>query len=262
MSNFNLKGRIPVEQLDDERLTNIERKLVVSVSEMRAPADRASRRLFAGLAMAVAVAGVVGYKLRGTEAPASMSDEPQRLAINTDKTNTVTLGDTTLTAGAGTDLVVERTQQRVVIEMRRGSLDLLVAHDPSRLLVVRAGDTEIEDVGTHFVVDYDGASQVAVRVTEGEVKVKRGGKDFAVTAMNAWMTYAPRPSRVSMRLRSSTALSSCAVPSVASRSSSALTIPWTKMRASQQARSAPTMIAATGRISLPGGVVKNSIGLL
>ncbi len=189
MSNFNLKGRIPVEQLDDERLTNIERKLVVSVSEMRAPADRAPRRLlaFAGLAMAVAVAAVVGYKVRGTDAP-TVADEPQRLAINTDKTNTVTLGDTTLTAAAGTDLVVERTRQRVVIEMRRGSLDLLVAHDPSRILVVRAGDTEIEDVGTHFVVDYDGASQVAVRVTEGEVKVKRAGKHDNIVAGFAWTT--------------------------------------------------------------------------
>lgn len=192
MSKYNIKSRIPVEQLDDERLTNIERKLVVSVSEMRAPAERAPRRLlaFAGLAMAVAVAGIVGYKVRGDTAatPAVAIEQPQTLAINTDKTNTVTLGDTTLTAGPGTDVVVERTSKRVVIEMRRGSLDMLVAHDPSRLLVVRAGDTEIEDIGTHFVVDYDGGSHVVVRVTEGEVKVKRGGKHENITAGHAWTT--------------------------------------------------------------------------
>ena len=84
----------------------------------------------------------------------------------------------------------------------------------------------------------------------------------AINTMNAWMTCVPRPSRVSIRLRSSTALSSWAVPSVASRSSSALTIPWTKMRASHAATSAPTMIAPTARISLPGGSLKNSMGLL
>src|SRR5262245_42112211 len=81
----------------------------------------------------------------------------------------------------------------------------------------------------------------------------------AMTAMNAWSTWAPRLWSVSMRLRSSTALSSCAVPSVASRSSSALTIPWTKIRASQARMSAPTMMAPTARIWLPGGSAKNSI---
>lgn len=186
-----LQGRIPVEQLDEERLTNIERKLVVAVSDMRPSERPASRRLlaFAGLAMALAIAGFVGYKLRPASAPAVATTEvPQTLAINTDKTNTVTLGDTQITAGPGTDVVVERTRQRVVIDMRRGSLDMVVAHDPSRLLVVRAGDTEIEDIGTHFIVDYDGASAVAVRVTEGEVKVKRGGKHENITAGFAWTT--------------------------------------------------------------------------
>lgn len=185
-----LHGRIPVEQLAEERLTNIERKLVVAVSDMQAPADRVPRRLlaFAGMAMAVAVAVFVGYKARGGAATVELAEVPQTLAINTDKTNTVRLGDTELTAGPGTDVVVERTRTRVEIEMRRGSLDVLAAHDPSRLLVVRAGDTEIEDIGTHFIVDYDGKQQVTVRVTEGEVKVKRAGKHENITAGFAWTT--------------------------------------------------------------------------
>jgi hypothetical protein len=185
-----LKNKISVEQLDDERLTNIERKLVVAVSEMRAPEPLVSRRLlaFAGVAMACGLAAFVGYKLRPTDAPvvATVEETPQTFALNTDKANTVTLGDTTLTASAGTDLVVNRTKQRVVIDMRRGSLDLVVAHDPSRLLVVRAGDTEIEDIGTRFVVDYDGKHNVAVRVTEGEVKVKRAGKHENLKVGDAW----------------------------------------------------------------------------
>lgn len=186
-----LKNKISVEQLDDERLTNIERKLVVAVSEMR-PESRVSRRLlaFAGVAMACGVAAFVGYKLRPTATPvvATVEETPQTFALNTDKANTVTLGDTTLTASAGTDLVVNRTKQRVVIEMRRGSLDLVVAHDPSRVLVVRAGDTEIEDIGTRFVVDYDGKQKVAVRVTEGEVKVKRAGTHENLAVGDAWTT--------------------------------------------------------------------------
>ena len=124
-----LQGRIQVEQLDEERLTNIERKLVVAVSDMRAPAERTSRRTlaFAGVVMAIAVAGFVGYKVRPS-AVATPSDEPQTLAINTDKTNTIRLGDTQLTAGPGTDVVVERTRKRVVIAMNRGTLDMVVAH--------------------------------------------------------------------------------------------------------------------------------------
>jgi hypothetical protein len=35
---------------------------------------------------------------------------------------------------------------------------------------------------------FDGKSHVEVRVTEGEVKVRRGGKEFIVTANNAWTT--------------------------------------------------------------------------
>lgn len=190
---MNLHGKVPVEHLDDERLTNIERKLVVAVSEMRAPEPRVSRRLlaFAGAAMAVALAGVVGYKLRGTsDAPvetASVASEvPQRLAINTDSGNTIDLGDAVLASAPHSDLVVERTRQRVVIQMTRGMIDMQVTHDPNRVLVVRAGDTEIEDIGTRFTVDYDGKTHVEVRVTEGEVKVKRAGQHTDVGAGFAW----------------------------------------------------------------------------
>lgn len=186
---MNLHGKVPVEQLDDERLTNIERKLVVAVSDMRAPADRAPRRLiaFAGMAMAVAIAGIVGWKLRG-DAPTGelVAEVPQRIAINTDTANTLSLGDAVLTSGPASDLVVERTRGRVVIVMTRGTIDMQVTHDPSRVLVVRAGDTEIEDIGTRFTVEYDGTSHVEVRVTEGEVKVKRAGQHVDVAAGFAW----------------------------------------------------------------------------
>jgi hypothetical protein len=186
---MNLHGKVPVEQLDDERLTNIERKLVVAVSDMRAPAERAPRRLlvFAGMAMAVAVAGLVGWKVRG-DAPViePAAEVPQRIAINTDTSNTLRLDDAVLTSGPASDLVVERTRGRVVIQMTRGTIDMQVTHDPSRVLIVRAGDTEIEDIGTRFRVEYDGKAHVEVRVTEGEVKVKRAGQHTDVAAGFAW----------------------------------------------------------------------------
>ena len=67
-----LVGKVPVETLDEERLTNIERRLVVAVSEMTQHPMRAPRRLlaFAGVGLArlpvdqfvdlgAAIAGVV-----------------------------------------------------------------------------------------------------------------------------------------------------------------------------------------------------------
>jgi ferric-dicitrate binding protein FerR (iron transport regulator) len=172
-----LKGRVPVEQLDDERLTNIERKLVVAVSDMRAEPDRSwSRRglAVAGFAMAVAVAGVVGWKLHApTHGPAAP---------------TVAEAPYTLSTTNGTKVQITHVGSRTELAMGKGTLSLDVKHDPNRLLVVHAGDTDIEDVGTKFSVDYDGSGHVEVRVTEGEVKVKRAGKDFEVTANNAWTT--------------------------------------------------------------------------
>ena len=89
------------------------------------------------------------------------------------------LGDAQIT---GRDFVVTRTGQRVEVVMQQpGHLELHVDHKPGRLFVVRAGDVEIEDVGTEFSVDFDGKN-VDVRVTEGEVKVKHAGKDTAIVA--------------------------------------------------------------------------------
>lgn len=180
-----LVGKVPVEPLDDERLTNIERRLVVHVSEMSQQRSfvRAPRRLlgFAAVALAVVVAGVIGWKVRGDGTPGtpSRADQPEQLAM---KAGALDLGDAQIT---GTDFTVTRTAARVDIVMQPGRLALHVEHEPERLFVVKAGAVEIEDVGTRFTVDFDGTN-VDVRVTEGEVKVKHAGKEFAVTATNAW----------------------------------------------------------------------------
>ena len=82
------------------------------------------------------------------------------------------------------------------------------------------------------------------------------------------MTLLPSWSSVSIRLRTSIADSSWAVPSVASRSSRALMIPWTARRARRRAMNATTTISTMWKpslrsqatISFQGGFVKSGIG--
>ena len=60
-----LRDRIKVEPLDEERLTNIERRLVVGVSELSITPKRAPRGFVlatSGL-LAVAAAALLGWKL-------------------------------------------------------------------------------------------------------------------------------------------------------------------------------------------------------
>ena len=72
-----------------------------------------------------------------------------------------------------------------------------------------------------------------------------------MTTMKNWIACAPRPSRVSIRFLSSTALSSWAVPSVASRSRSALTIPCTNRLASRIATIVTMTMRTTGTRDSP-----------
>lgn len=184
-----LREHIPVEQLDDERLTNIERKLVVKVSEMAAPPARASRRLlaFAGVAFAVGAAAGIGWKLHPPAASVVQPEVAQTFAIEAKgERQSVELGDATIASAPDTRLAVSRTSRETIITMTRGTLDLSVVHRADRRFVIRAGDTEIEDVGTVFSVSYDGAAHVGVRVTEGEVAVTRQRKRERITAGHEW----------------------------------------------------------------------------
>src|SRR5436190_1873368 len=71
----------------------------------------------------------------------------------------------------------------------------------------------------------------------------------AMATMKNLSVFAPSASRVPMRFLSSTALSSWAVPSLASRSRSAFTTPWTKIRARRKAMIAARTISRTGATS-------------
>ncbi|HTR50069.1 MAG TPA: FecR family protein [Kofleriaceae bacterium] len=187
-----LKHRIPVEPLEEERLANIERRIVLGAAERLAAPDRAPRRLFgfAGAALAAAAAMVVGWHLRGEPTQVAAlppAETAQTFAIHTSSEHsTVELDGASIATDPASALEVTRSAERVVVHMTRGRIELAVAHREGRAIVVDAGDTEIEDVGTKFSVEYDGASKVDVRVTEGEVKVTRGGKHDLVAAGFAW----------------------------------------------------------------------------
>lgn len=187
---MSLRDRIGVQQLDDERLTNIERNLVVRVSEMRQPPVRSRRGLtWATAAFAVAAAAVVGWKLHTPELPAPQPEVAQTFAIDTqDHLQSIQLGDAMIASAPATRVDVSRTSHETVITMTRGTLDLSVVHRADRKLLIRAGDTEIEDVGTKFSVAFDGSSHVDVHVTEGEVAVTRQQRTEHVTAGHAWST--------------------------------------------------------------------------
>ena len=182
-----LRDRIQVPPLDDERLTNIERRLVVGVSELAHQRAPVARRGFgfavAGL-VACAAAALIGWKLHAVPATRIPAPVAQHFAVADG--SKISVDGATL--GGTASYEVTRDLQRVVVDMKRGSLDLAVVHDPHRTLVIRAADTEIEDVGTRFRVDFDGATGVQVRVTEGEVKVTRHALVVRVAAGNGWTT--------------------------------------------------------------------------
>jgi hypothetical protein len=185
-----LDKRITVEPLDEERLTNIERKLVVAVSSSRP--DPVSRRPLVWItAMIAAAAVLIVFVVRRPVPPSSIAisePAPERVSIATEaEHSTLALDDATITSDPATKFEVARTSGRVVIDITHGRLDLAVQHRAGRALVIRAGDTEIEDIGTHFSVAYDGTT-VDVRVSEGEVRVTRDHRDTRVAAGNAWTT--------------------------------------------------------------------------
>jgi len=189
-----LVGRVPVEPLSDERLTNIERKIVSGASDaMAKSAPRESRWPMFGFAVAtivlIAGAGLVGWKLRGgAETPVVAEAAP--LTVNNDgSTTTLDIGDARIASDPSTHYTVTRPGTGVLISMTRGKVGLEVGKRGTRdPLIVHAGDTDVIVVGTQFTVDYDGTGDVDVRVTEGVVKVVRAQKETRVAAGEAWQT--------------------------------------------------------------------------
>lgn len=189
-----LAGRIPVEPLDEERMTNIERRVVAGAVDaaVRRPDIGAPRRhaAWAFGAVALVAAGVVGWMLH--PAPrAEVIAEPAPVRIETTAQRSVLdLGDARIESDPATAFAVTRPGGGVVISLVRGKVELEVGKRGARPpLIVRAGDTDVVVVGTHFTVDYgDGGGEVDVQVREGVVRVVRQQQDTRVAAGQTWRT--------------------------------------------------------------------------
>ena len=73
----------------------------------------------------------------------------------------------------------------VTLDIDKGSMKVTALHDPTRELRVRAGDLEVFDVGTEFIVSRD-EGRTLVAVEEGEVEVRTpNGESTPVTAGHA-----------------------------------------------------------------------------
>jgi hypothetical protein len=192
-----LVGRIAVEPLDDERMTNIERRVVAGAVDAAAHAHghralgrQAGRMLVAAAMMA---AGVVGWALHRAPANAPVIAEPAPIRVETDPRRSVLdIGDARIESDPATVFAVTRPAGGVLVAMTRGKVELEVGKRGGRPpLIVRAGDTDVVVVGTHFTVDYgDGHGDVAVRVTEGVVRVVHQQQETRIAAGQAWRTRA------------------------------------------------------------------------
>ena len=74
--------------------------------------------------------------------------------------------------------------KQLTLDLNKGSLAMVVPHRLDRVLTVRAGDLEVKDLGTRFLVSRD-ANRTLVAVEEGKVEVKTPGGTREVTANHA-----------------------------------------------------------------------------
>jgi FecR protein len=186
-----LSGRIVVEPLDEERLTNIERRIVsgaVDAAARAQPPRRITGRVLA--VAAVVTAGLAGWALHAP--PRVVVAEPAAIRVDTSPRHaTLDLGDAQIASDPDTAFAVTRPGGGVLVAMTRGKIELEVGKRGGRPpLIVRAGDTDVIVVGTRFTVDYgDGHGEVSVRVTEGVVRVVHQQQETRVAAGSAWRTH-------------------------------------------------------------------------
>ncbi|MES3101688.1 FecR family protein [Sphingomonas faeni] len=163
------------------------------VAETLAPARpaRPSRWRWAALGTGGALAAGLAVLL----AVPSADTAAQLYTTGRGETRAVTLAD-------GSRMQVDRGSRvsvsggtSPVIEIADGAASFAVRHDPSRLLMVRAGGYEIRDIGTRFDV-VNARGRVAVTVAEGAVDVTPiGGSSVDTTMLHAGQSLNITPSK-------------------------------------------------------------------
>ncbi len=71
-----------------------------------------------------------------------------------------------------TDVQLAKLEEKTLtLDISRGSLAMVVPHREDRVLTIRAGDVEVKDLGTRFLVSRE-VAKVIVAVEEGSVEVR------------------------------------------------------------------------------------------
>ncbi|MBL8922091.1 MAG: FecR domain-containing protein [Myxococcaceae bacterium] len=84
-----------------------------------------------------------------------------------------------------TDVQLAKLEEKTLtLDLARGSLAMVVPHREDRLLTVRAGEVEVKDLGTRFLVSRE-VAKVVVAVEEGSVEVRTPKVTHVVTAGHA-----------------------------------------------------------------------------
>ncbi|MBL9037717.1 MAG: FecR domain-containing protein [Archangium sp.] len=103
--------------------------------------------------------------------------------------------------GSSSVQLVTLEASALTLEVQRGSVAMVVPHREDRVLIVRAGEVQVRDLGTQFLVSRE-AARVVVAVEEGEVAVDVANQTRVVKAGHAvvWhdgvlepLTFAPPP---------------------------------------------------------------------
>lgn len=185
-----LRDKISVEGLDDARVERIERRVLAAMSASRRPGP--ARPWWAPvrwLAPAVAVAGVALAMFLNWRAAQHMSGaRAQARHVATSAAGTeVGLGHARVVIGAGARVSVDESPGgAVTVTLDHGRVDCDVTPRPARpVFRVRAGEVEVEVVGTAFAVERD-QREVRVAVTRGKVRVRDARGERYLVAGESW----------------------------------------------------------------------------
>jgi hypothetical protein len=167
--------------LDDARLNRMWRNVLSRRASPR-PAWLVPSMATAALAALLAV-GLV--RSHGAVRPLAGT------LIDVDERETVTAYDgIRLRLHPATRLRWDRTDaDRIEATLERGEVDLDVPHEPGRMFAIHAGDFDILDRGTRFMVTVMGG-RVSVSVTSGTVEVRRRGATESGRSLGAGESWA------------------------------------------------------------------------
>jgi TolA-binding protein len=116
-----------------------------------------------GAAAAFAI-GLAAHHSRQPGPPSVAASVPARTLVLDDGSEVVPIEGTMAQLS-------EQTPERTTVQLRSGSAQFRIRHNPRRLFRVDAGQIQIEDLGTIFGVDHQAGGRVHVAVFEGRVAV-------------------------------------------------------------------------------------------